>query len=206
MKRVLDDVKLFLEKIDGLRDKVLFVIIKPFWPRKVLPNHLTVARIIIGIILFILLFYYRNDSGTLIISLFLAGALTDLLDGSVARGLNEETKLGAAIDPIADRILIIPIAIYSLITSHSLLLLLLISLEIINAIGSMYGKGKGVFLKSNIFGKIKMVLQSIVFGVILIFWPKPPNIFLIYMLWFSVVLIIVSIYVKFLEIKNSARL
>jgi phosphatidylglycerophosphate synthase len=141
----------------------------------------------------------------LIISLFCVGALTDLLDGSVARGLKKETKIGALLDPAADRILIIPIAIYSLFTDHKWLLLWLLLLEIINALSSIYAHGKNIFIESNIFGKVKMVLQSIVFVAILVFWPKTPNMFFIYILWFTVILIIVSIYFKILEIKKIVK-
>src|SRR5258706_13100139 len=155
MKKFLDELKLFLERIDTLRDRILFVFIKPYWPRRILPNHLTVIRIIIGIVLFILLFY-ENTNKALIISLFCIGAITDLLDGSVARAFNEETKVGAMLDSAADRILIIPIAIYSLFNLHRWLFLILILLEIINAVVSIYGHGKNIFIEANIFVKIKM--------------------------------------------------
>ncbi len=203
MKDFLYDIKLFLEKIDGARDKILFIFIKPYWPRRILPNHLTVVRIIIGLSLFIFLFYFKNTSELFIISLFCVGALTDMLDGSVARGLHEETKLGAILDSVADRILIIPIAVYSLFTLHRWLFLLLILLEVINALLSVYAQGKNIFIKSNIFGKIKMVLQSVVFGAILIFWPRPPNMFFIDLLWISMYFIIISIFFKILELQTA---
>lgn len=203
MKKLLYYSKSFFEKMDTLRDKVLFIFIKPYWPKHISPNQLTVFRIIIGIFLFVMLFFYKNDSKILIISLFCVGAITDLLDGSVARGLHKETSVGALLDPAADRILIIPIAVYSLFPDHQWLLLWLIILEIINALASIYGYGKNVFVSSNIFGKIKMVLQSVVFGAILIFWPKSPNMFFIYILWFSVIFLIISIYLKALEINEK---
>ena len=204
MKSFIYDLKSFLEKADGLRDKVLFIVIKPYWPRNILPNHLTAIRIIIGITLFVLLFY-ENSNKILIISLFCIGAVTDLLDGSVARALNEETKVGAMLDSAADRILIIPIAIYSLFNSHRWLFLTLILMETINALVSIYGNGKNIFIEANIFGKIKMVMQSVVFAAILVFWPDPPNIFFIYILWISVAFIIVSIFFKNLYIKNYLK-
>ena len=154
MNNFLSETKSFLEKIDKLRDRVLFIFIKPYWPRQILPNHLTIIRILIGIYLFILLFYYNNNNKILIITAFCLGALTDLLDGSIARCLKKETKLGAMIDPIADRILIIPIAAYILFIYHRWLLLSLMLLEIINALISVYALGKNVFVHSYVFGKI----------------------------------------------------
>lgn len=203
MKNFFYELKIFFERLDSLRDRILFVFIKPYWPRKILPNHLTIIRIIIGIFLFVLLFYYENTNQLLIVLLFCVGAFTDMLDGSVARALNKETKVGAFLDSIADRILLVPIAIYSLFSLHRWLFLLLILLEVINALISVYAQGKNVFVQANIFGKIKMFLQSVVFLAILILWPEPPNEFFIYMLWISVYFIIISIFFKILEVKKE---
>lgn len=206
LKNFIHDLQAALERLDRFRDKVLFVFIKPFWPRKITPNHLTIFRIGIGLFLFILLFYYKNDGFNLIISLFFIGIVTDLLDGSIARALNEETRVGAMMDPVADRILIVPIAIYSLSADHRWLLLLLILLEILNALISIWAHGKSIFIESNIFGKIKMFLHSIVFLAILVFWPRAPHIFFIYLLWISSIVMVVSIYVKTLDFKKLQKI
>jgi len=203
MREFLEQLKISLEKIDGLRDKYLSFFILPCWPRIILPNHLTISRIIIGVFLSITLFYYNNNDKAIIISLFLIGALTDLLDGSVARALKKETKLGAILDPIADRILIIPIAFYSLFSSYRWLLLFLIILEIANGFVSMNANSKNIFLGPNIFGKTKMVLQSVVFAAILIFWPKTPHPFFITILWLSTVSLGISIFFKIIEIHKK---
>ncbi len=205
MKKFLYELKDFFESIDRWRDKVLFVFIKPYWPRRITPNQITVFRIIIAIILFVLLFFYKNDNKLLIISLFCVGALTDLLDGSVARGLDKVTNIGAMMDPAADRILIIPIAVYSLFSGHKWLLLILLLLEVINTLASIWGHGKNIFIVSNIFGKTKMLLQSVVFAAILVFFPQPPNLFFIDILWISAIFLVISIYFKVLEIRESSK-
>lgn len=203
MKTFLSKVTLWLEKIDGLRDKALFHIIKRYWPKSVTPNHLTIARIGIGAVLFIILFYYRNTNTALIVSLFCIGALTDLFDGSVARILDKKTKLGAVLDSVADRILIIPIGVYSLLGYYPWLLFTILTLEIINAVISFFGQRKNIFNGSNIFGKIKMVLQSLSLGAILVFWPEAPHLFFIYALWASAGITVISIFVKILELKET---
>ncbi len=202
MQKSLDRIRLPLERLDRLRDRVLFVFIKRYWPRKILPNHLTAVRIIIGILLFVILFYHNNNNKGLIILLFLCGAVTDLLDGSVSRAFHEETKLGAILDSTADRILIIPIAIYSLFSSHRWLFLCIVLGEVVNALISIWVHGQNIFIKSNIFGKVKMFLQSIVFAGILVFWPEPPNPFLVNILWLSLIFIIISIFFKIIEFEN----
>lgn len=201
MKKFLNDFKLALEKIDGLRDKLLFLFIKPYWPRKIIPNHITYARVVIGILLFVLLFFFRIEDSFLIIFLFCIGALTDLFDGSVARGTNKVTELGAMLDSTADRILILPIAVYSLFEFHKWLLLALILTEIFNALSSIYYKSKEIYLESNIFGKTKMVLQCIVFVVILIVWPKAPSQFFISILWSTIIFTFLSIFSRVSELK-----
>mgnify|MGYP001569397110 CR=1 FL=1 len=203
MNNFLTNLKIFFEKLDNFRDRILFnFIIKKYWPKKFLPNHLTVIRIIIGLFLFVILFYYKSDNSLLIISLFLIGAITDLLDGSIARTLKKETKFGIIVDPIADRILIIPIVVYSLFYNHKLLFLFIIILEVINALISAWAQGKKVLIQPNIFGKIKMFLQSVAFAGILMFGLQKPQMFFIYILWLSVIFIVVSIFFKFIELKS----
>lgn len=205
MEKSLQNLKLSLENIDRLRDRILNVIIIPFWPRTISPNHLTVVRIIISISLFFLLFYYRNDNGALIISLFFVGIITDLFDGSVARALHKETKLGIVLDPIADRMLIIPIAIYSLLKSYSKLLYVLLIVEIINAFISFYLRNNHPIIQPNIFGKIKMVLHSIVFLAILVYWPTTPNLFFISILWVSIMFGGIGIFLKIKEAHAATQ-
>lgn len=190
-----------LETLNRQRDELLFPYLRKYWPASVTPNHLSIVRIGLGAILFILLFGTRNDNALLVLPLFFVGILTDLLDGSIARGMNMETAFGAFIDPIADRILIIPVAVYSLITYHKLLLLLIIISEIVNALLTVYSKDKEIVFGSNIFGKTKMVMHSVVFLGILIFWPFSPNIIFIAILWISVGVAILGIAAKISSIR-----
>ena len=202
MNKFIEELKLFLEKLDYYRDEVLFVFIKPYWPSKITPNAITTLRIVIGVLLFSLLFFFKIEDKVLIISLFFFGVLTDLFDGSVARGKNMVTELGAMLDPVADRIIIMTIAVYSLFEPHRWLLLVLLLTEIVNTFVSIYYKTKKVYLESNIFGKTKMVLQSLVFVAILIVWPNPPHQFFIDILWISVAFMLLSILSKVLEINQ----
>lgn len=203
MKNFLGGLKYFLEKLDHYRDEVLFVFIKPYWPRKITPNIITTVRIIIGVALFVLLFFFKIEDKILIVSLFFFGALTDLLDGSVARGKNMVTEFGAMLDPVADRIMIIPMAVYSLFGDHKWLLLVLLLIEAANALVSIYYITKKVYTESNIFGKTKMVMQSLVFVAILVVWPNPPPMFFIALLWLSVGLTLLSIFSKIMEIHPT---
>ena len=201
---ILNDLKYFLEKVDHFRDEFLFLFIKPYWPRKISPNQITYARVAIGLALVVLLFFFGIENKILIITLFGVGALTDLFDGSVARGLNKVTEFGAMLDPMADKLLIFPIAIYSLYASQKWLLLILLLTETINILIFTFSKSKEIdIIKSNIFGKTKMVLLSLVFVAILIIWPNPPSVFFIDILWVSLIFSCLSIFTKFLKLKNE---
>ncbi len=200
MENLIYNLKSYLEKLDSYRDKILFIFIKPYWPRKIIPNHITYVRVVISIILFVLLFIFGIKDKTLILSLFIIGVVTDLIDGPVARGTNKVTELGAMLDSTSDRILIIPIAVYALIKFHIWLLAILILVEIANGITALYYKSKEIYLESNIFGKIKMVLMCVVFIVILVIWPNPPPMFFIYILWLTIPLSFLGALVMILEL------
>ena len=68
-----------------------------------LPNLLTILRILLTPILIILILQKRLDLAT---GLFSIAALTDALDGLIARQFNQKTKTGAILDPVADKFLL----------------------------------------------------------------------------------------------------
>lgn len=196
MRKSLELLKSSLERIDYYRDQVLFVFIRKFWPSSIAPNHITWVRVFLGAALFVLLFFYGIRDKALILSLFIVGAFSDMLDGSVARCLKKETKFGAFLDPLADRLLLAPIAFYSLYQENKIVLLALIIAEIANAFASVYLESKNVFVQSNIFGKTKMLLQSFVFAAILIVWPQSIPLFFTQILWLSVIFTVLSVFQK----------
>jgi len=69
-----------------------------------LPNLLTVARLILTP--FVARHLYLHDVHGAF-WLFVAAALTDLLDGSLARLLDQRSVLGAWLDPIADKVMLL---------------------------------------------------------------------------------------------------
>jgi cardiolipin synthase (CMP-forming) len=68
-----------------------------------LPNSLTVLRIIL--IPFFVGFLIYGHYGSALLALIVAG-ITDILDGVIARMANQRTKLGAYLDPLADKLLL----------------------------------------------------------------------------------------------------
>lgn len=71
-----------------------------------LPNILTLIRLAL-IPVFVGLFYWPTPRSNLMAAcVFIIAALTDLLDGYLARKLNKTTKFGAFLDPVADKIMV----------------------------------------------------------------------------------------------------
>ena len=75
-----------------------------------LPNGLTIGRLVIGPVIVLLLFADGELFGIaprwFAAALFVLAALTDYADGMLARRLEQQTRFGALLDPIADKVLI----------------------------------------------------------------------------------------------------
>jgi cardiolipin synthase len=69
-----------------------------------LPNFLTLIRILTIPFFLVYLSYHRYLEALIV---FIFGGITDFLDGWIARWMNQQTALGAYLDPIADKLLII---------------------------------------------------------------------------------------------------
>src|SRR5437016_3797022 len=71
-----------------------------------LPNILTLIRI--AVIPFLVLVFYLPVSWGHIAAamIFTLAAITDWLDGYLARSLKQATKLGAFLDPVADKLMV----------------------------------------------------------------------------------------------------
>jgi CDP-diacylglycerol--glycerol-3-phosphate 3-phosphatidyltransferase len=70
-------------------------------------NVLTVARILmipLVVLLFFLPFKWSNPAAAIV---FIAAALTDSLDGYLARKLGQTSALGAFLDPVADKLMVV---------------------------------------------------------------------------------------------------
>jgi cardiolipin synthase len=69
-----------------------------------LPNCLTLLRILmIPIFLEFLAYHFYGQA----LAVFILGGFTDFLDGLIARKMKQQTALGAYLDPVADKLLVI---------------------------------------------------------------------------------------------------
>ncbi len=71
-----------------------------------IPNILTVARIIAIPVFIIAYFLSPDQKNTVAVAVFVLAALTDWLDGFLARKLKEVSPFGAFLDPVADKLIV----------------------------------------------------------------------------------------------------
>jgi CDP-diacylglycerol--glycerol-3-phosphate 3-phosphatidyltransferase len=128
-----------------------------------LPNVLTLTRILL-IPVFVVLFVTPTPSRSLAAAVvFLIAALTDLLDGYLARRCGQVTKLGRLLDPIADKLLVLSalIVLVQVDRVSALIAILIIAREVavtgIRAIAAT----EGFIISAETTGKYKMALQVI---------------------------------------------
>ena len=169
-----------------------------------LPNLLTWTRIL-AIPMFIGIFYLpehwltlheKNLWATL---LFTAAAITDWLDGWLARRLNQLSAFGAFLDPVADKLMVAAalIMLVEIDRASAIVAVIIIGREItISALRewmAQIGASKSVAV--NFLGKIKTASQMIAIPMLLYFDPIGifnPKVVGGWLLWLAGVLTLVS--------------
>ena len=151
-----------------------------------LPNKITLARIIL-IPVFVLFFYLDFKYHELVAAFFFAlAALTDFLDGYIARSQNLVTNMGKFLDPIADKvlvstalILILPdsVAPFGIFVAYAanagrilagICVALIIARELIIGGFRLVAVEKRAVIAADKLGKIKTVLQDVTIFTILV--------------------------------------
>ena len=135
-----------------------------------LPNKLTTLRIIL--IPFVMFFYLASfipyGIGKIVaLVIFIVAALTDLLDGKIARKYNLVTDLGKFLDPIADKLLTAAV-LFMLMADGTLpapwgviVVTIIIAREFMVSALRLIAASKGTVLAADIWGKAKTMVQMI---------------------------------------------
>jgi CDP-diacylglycerol--glycerol-3-phosphate 3-phosphatidyltransferase len=135
-----------------------------------LPNLLTLIRILL-IPVFILLFSAPTPNRALAAAVvFAVAALTDLLDGYLARRRSEVTKLGRLLDPIADKLLVVTglILLVQFQRVAGLLAILIIAREVAVTGLRAVAASQDVVLSADPIGKYKMTAQVIAIVMLIV--------------------------------------
>ena len=144
-----------------------------------LPNLLTLFRIFVTPLFFILFFYFPTKVFSLLASLLFAlASLTDFLDGYIARRWNLETSLGKFLDPLADKLLV-AVALIMLIPLDrvpSWMVAVIIGREILVTGLRVVAVTEGMVIAASRLGKYKTVLQILSVICLLIHYEYQLNI------------------------------
>jgi CDP-diacylglycerol--glycerol-3-phosphate 3-phosphatidyltransferase len=127
------------------------------------PNLLTLARILL-IPVFVTLFATPSpDRSVSAAVVFVIAAVTDLLDGYLARRSGQVTKLGKLLDPIADKLLVLSalILLVNVDRVSALVAILIIAREVAVTGIRAIAAGEGMIIPAETTGKYKMVLQVV---------------------------------------------
>ena len=142
-------------------------------PKKIfnLPNILTLSRITVSPLIFILLMYRPGRLMSFMSALvFALAAMTDFLDGYLARRLNMITSLGKFLDPLADKILV-GVALIMLIPLERvkpLIVALIIMRELLVTGLRVYAINENMIIESSRLAKYKTTFQIVaVIGLLL---------------------------------------
>ena len=141
-----------------------------------LPNTLTLSRIFIVPLLVVVLLtpFSENWFGVprhiLGVALFLAAALTDYLDGKIARRRNQVSRLGKLLDPIADKMLI-SAALISLVENQlapAWAVVVIIGREFAVTGLRSIAAAEGIVIDASRMGKFKMMSQVVAVALLIV--------------------------------------
>ena len=133
---------------------------------KIIISGLTISRMIIGLPIILAL---KSGNNYIFVLLMLIGGLTDFLDGYFARKYHQQSVLGAKLDPLADKVLLLGPMIWLVYERLVPLwaIWLLISRELLI---TSWRSDKTSGGPASIQGKYKTALQFI--SIIFLLWPK----------------------------------
>jgi len=135
-----------------------------------LPNFLTLIRIV-AIPFFLVLLASQLYFDALLV--FILGAVTDALDGFIARRMNQKTSLGAILDPVADKLLLmssfimlgmmggLPLWLVVLVVSRDTVILF-------GYVAISFLLDERLEVQPTIAGKLSTVFQLVTVGVVLL--------------------------------------
>ncbi len=144
------------------------------FPRWITPMQLSLLRLALALPI---IYFLLHDQRLIALIIFLCSAFLDLIDGPLARATNRVSDFGKLLDPLADKVMVLPalcilgphfisIALIGLILGLELLLI------VISVIMKPLLERQGINkpLGANIFGKYKMTTQVV---LMLIFFLAP---------------------------------
>lgn len=141
-----------------------------------LPNKLSILRILI--VPFMIFFYlapWFSYGKIIALVLFIIAALTDMLDGYLARKNNQVTTLGKLLDPIADKVLAVSIILLIIVDGTIpapfgvLAAIIIVSRDLAVDALRQIAATKNNVVAADFWGKIKTICFDIAFPILILF-------------------------------------
>mgnify|MGYP001200632929 CR=1 FL=1 len=165
---------------------------------KLIPNFLSFSRILLTLPTIYLL---QSELYLLAALLFLISSSTDFFDGYLARRYSSESELGAFLDLIADKVLVISVLIWLVFifsnTALTIMSILIVLREIIITSFRYYlvlNNADVELIKANKYGKLKTAFQFI--SIFLLILSPLYNFYLT----FSLILLLVSTLISYFSL------
>ncbi len=157
--------------------------------RKHWANLVTFLRLLAVPPFFVLLCLEGGERKVQSFVLFLVLALSDLLDGYLARRNGSVTNAGKFLDPVADKLLILPPFI--LFSVWQIVPWLMTGIIILREVGivffRIFADRKRVILEARFLGKMKTLSQNVAICWILVAFPKAQI-----LIWIAFILTVLS--------------
>jgi len=163
-----------------------------------IPNIISIIRILLIFPLIYFLSYPSLNSKTIVITILILMYISDILDGYLARKLNQISETGKIIDPLADKIAIVSAVIVLFLQGkiETWFFIVVVLRDLLILIFGLYLKTKNkVVLMSNYPGKIAVLSIGITILLIIINDNNSEllKILIGYLYYISVILVIYSL-------------
>jgi len=184
------------QKSDGLTSVSKVVLNRP-WLNTA--NLITLLRVLLAPPIVLLLLYrpqhpYNVSYNMLAGVIFIIAALTDKLDGYYARKYDNVTRLGQFLDPLADKLLILPVM--TALCYRGLLplwvLIVVFVREVMVSVLRVIGARRGISFPATWSGKAKMFSQIIAVSVLIIFPASSSEIVVLVIVYLMAVMTVYS--------------
>ena len=178
-----------------------------------LPNKLSLSRLIITpIMMFFYLATFVPFGKIIAVGLFIIGAITDFLDGYIARKYNLVTDMGKFLDPIADKLLVtsalILVAVDGTILSPfgAIALAIFVGRDLAVDMLRLVASSKGVVIAADKLGKYKTFSQDIALPLLMLYsylqTLSISAVFLSITMWFSYGFLILATLLTIISLVN----
>ena len=138
-----------------------------------IPNVLTMIRLLLVPVFVVVYFRTTAEPKYAALAIFAAASLTDMLDGYLARKLNQITDFGKLFDPLADKLMVLSALVCQAVTGVFpwAAVIVVACKELVMVLGGLFMLSRDVVVYSNIVGKAAQV--CFILSLILSFFHVP---------------------------------